>query len=401
LSSSKGFNVVHLSTSHAGGAGIAARRLHRELISAGVDSRFVALTRSSYYLKANELHVKRSIFSKILGAINSKVNFSLTDKTYFTLWSVSAFQYKDLKQFGNTDRTIFHIHNWFNLLNLKDLESLLVAGYKIVFTLHDQRLFTGGCHYSLDCKKFTSGCKKCPILPASINYIPALNLRRIQKVFTKFANQITIIAPSHWIMKLALESDICGNLRVITIPNVHSNLRIEGYYRTSHRPIKNQGILVLGVASMDKNSSLKGREILQQLMKLIEKEAGIFKIIYLSDHKDNDGTKDSFWNSIDYLLVPSVLDNSPNVIHEAKRLGIPVIATNVGGIGELLNPLYDYVVDLNESTPYSIANLINQISKQTPKTERKQIIKDYEKYSSSSLENIIELYQDISQTSYL
>lgn len=386
---------MHLSTSHSGGAGIAARRLHRELITAGVHSRFVALARASYLLSTNELEVKRTILARTLGAINSRVNFLLNNKTYFTLWSVSAFRYKDLRKFGNPDTTIFHIHNWFNLLNLKDLENILLAGYKIVFTLHDQRLFTGGCHYSLNCKNFMSGCKNCPLLPVSIKYIPSINLHQIQKVFTRFSNQITIIAPSLWIKVLALESNLCKDLRVVSIPNVHNNLEGEGYCRTSHKPVDFQNSLIVGVASMDKNSSLKGRDILIELENLIEAGKHNIKIIYLSDYAEYSETKDSFWNSVDYLLVPSILDNSPNVIHEAKSLGIPVIATNVGGISEILNPLYDYVIDLNENTPYLIVDLLNKMTNLDSKTDPKQIIKDYKNYSYNSLEKIIKVYQDI------
>ena len=387
--------MVHLSTSHTGGAGIAARRLHRELITAGVHSRFVALARESYLLKSNELEIKRTIFARTLGAVNSRVNILLNNKTYFTLWSVSAFRYKDLRKFGNPDTTIFHIHNWFNLLNIKDLENLLHAGYKIVFTLHDQRLFTGGCHYSLDCKKFISGCKNCPLLPLPINYMPSLNLRHIQKVFTRFANQITIIAPSLWIKALALESNLCRDLRVVSIPNVHNNLETEGYHRIGHRPVNFKSSLIVGVASVDKNSSLKGRDILIELANLIETGKHNIKIIYLSDYSAYKEAKNSFWNLIDYLIVPSVIDNSPNVIHEAKSLGIPVIATNVGGISEVLNPLYDYIIDVNENTSNLIFDLLNNMKKVPSKTDPKEIIKDYKNYSEDALEKIIKVYQGI------
>jgi glycosyltransferase involved in cell wall biosynthesis len=146
---------------------------------------------------------------------------------------------------------------------------------------------------------------------------------------------------------------------------------------------------------MDKNSSLKGRDILIELVNLIEAGKHNIKIIYLSEYNKYNETKDSFWNSIDYLLVPSILDNSPNVIHEAKSLGIPVIATNVGGISEILNPLYDYVIDLNENTPYLIVDLLNKMTNLDSKTDPKQIIKDYKNYSYNSLEKIIKVYQDI------
>ena len=37
-----------------------------------------------------------------------------------------------------------------------------------------------------------------------------------------------------------------------------------------------------------------------------------------------------------FLVVPSLSENSPNVIAEAQLLGLPVIASNVAGITELI-----------------------------------------------------------------
>ncbi len=43
------------------------------------------------------------------------------------------------------------------------------------------------------------------------------------------------------------------------------------------------------------------------------------------------------WNEIDFLIVPSlIIENSPTVILEAFSHGVPVIASNIGGIPELV-----------------------------------------------------------------
>ena len=42
------------------------------------------------------------------------------------------------------------------------------------------------------------------------------------------------------------------------------------------------------------------------------------------------------YSSADVVLVPSVEDNSPNIIIESFACGRPVVAFDVGGIGELV-----------------------------------------------------------------
>lgn len=387
--------IVHLSTSHIGGAGISARRLHRKLLLAGVQSYFVALAKPSFKIEDNESKIIRSFRSRIFGALNTKFSKKLSDKTYITLFSVASVKANSLKKFGSPNDTIFHIHNWFNLINFMELKKLLNLGYRVVFTLHDQRLFTGGCHYSLDCSKFKMNCKSCPLLVPQINFIPELNLKRAKSVFIKYASQIAIIAPSVWIQKLARESNLLKDLAIHQLANVHGKLTNEDYVRDNQFTVQPRDKIFIGVASVEKSSNLKGGLILKEIEKLLVEEKVNAEVLYLSDVASSHGSSNSFWTLIDYLLVPSVLDNSPNVIHEAKILGIPVIATEVGGIGELLNSQYDYSVELNENTHYVVVEIIKKILSEKPTVYRKQIIETYEAYVSTSLDRIISIYRNL------
>lgn len=59
---------------------------------------------------------------------------------------------------------------------------------------------------------------------------------------------------------------------------------------------------------------------------------------------------------------PSYIDNSPNSLCEAQMLGIPVIATNIGGIPSLIdNGVTGYLIPAND--PYQGAYLIEKIFK--------------------------------------
>jgi len=56
----------------------------------------------------------------------------------------------------------------------------------------------------------------------------------------------------------------------------------------------------------------------------------------------------------DVFVHPSYIDNSPNSVCEAQLIGVPVIATNVGGVGSLIeNKVSGYIVPAND--PYAMA----------------------------------------------
>ena len=113
----------------------------------------------------------------------------------------------------------------------------------------------------------------------------------------------------------------------------------------------------------------------------------------MSDLGNPDFQFEEFWLKIDYLLVVSRADNSPNVIHEAKLLGIPVIATEVGGITELLNEGQDIFISDNDQVVEQILSSLKKISSFPSNIKANKIIRDYRDYTNRSLENLIEIYE--------
>jgi glycosyltransferase involved in cell wall biosynthesis len=68
-----------------------------------------------------------------------------------------------------------------------------------------------------------------------------------------------------------------------------------------------------------------------------------------------------FWNLVDVLFVPSRADNSPNVIHEAKLWGVPVLTSDVGGIPEILDKSFDSSISLDSASTDFIESEIRRI----------------------------------------
>ena len=98
-----------------------------------------------------------------------------------------------------------------------------------------------------------------------------------------------------------------------------------------------------------RNDPLKGGEILLKAIKRINEESSnqiLFKFFgFFSGSKLDNVHFNQFVNrdilrmeiyDADILVVPSYFDNSPNIIYEAMAMGKVVIASNVGGIPELI-----------------------------------------------------------------
>lgn len=369
--------VLQLSTGHEGGAGLAARRLNASLRTAGINSTFCAIERASFYPREFEHALHRTAIDMLTGKINAVCQSRLSQESFFSLASAGFIDEKWLKKYQIDPRTILHFHNWFNLVSVKQLAKIQSEGFKIFLTMHDERIFTGGCHYSLKCSNFTSGCGKCPSIPKILQDFPRKNLLSAARHLRSETNPITLVAPSRWIGDEFSKSAIADVFNVVVIPNVHGKLTF------AEARNETPSVIRIGYASKYSNSWIKGSDLLEAL---IEESKGLeisFEFIYMSDFEDSEAIDSSFWREIDFLIVPSRMDNSPNVIHEAKINGVPVIGSAVGGISELLSKETDISFDIETFHPGNLLTRIVNYSRVEKNSAEKRIFQD--KYKSSQL----------------
>jgi glycosyltransferase involved in cell wall biosynthesis len=136
----------------------------------------------------------------------------------------------------------------------------------------------------------------------------------------------------------------------------------------------------------------------KQELEQLTKELGIEDIVYFTGYRDM-GWK--FMRLFDVLVSPSLWEGMPNVVIEAMAQGIIVVATNVGGIPELIEEGKDgFLVEsknihaLVDKISY-IFNLPEEKRIEIRENAQKKIIKNY------SIEKMVReyesLYQDLLQ----
>ena len=383
------FEVVQVTSGTVGGAGRAAVELHLALLDYGVNSSLITIDKHLARGIPSTILIKRNKFSLLKSSLGTKIQNRISTNFFFSLWSNSLDKVMPILLGYDKKRTIIHIHNSYNILSFRNLRELASLGYTLVHTLHDERIFTGGCHHSFSCREFERNCTACPQLPRILNGLPAKNLTFQIKSF-KDSHKLNLIAPSMWIARESQRSKVFGAGNPVHIPNIfpREDSKISRVSRNREK------ILTVGFAAMDPFSAIKGGAYLRKLMRFCSENPDKLKIYLLKDFKFD--SQSAFWSEIDFILVPSIIDNSPNVIHEAKRLGIPVIATPVGGITELLFPNFDISL---EGEMLNFDNLIVEALKLLNSSEFKSAQKlmttEYQKYIGRPLEKHIDLYMSL------
>jgi glycosyltransferase involved in cell wall biosynthesis len=231
-------------------------------------------------------------------------------------------------------------------------------------------------------------------LPSVINLLPSRNIRSALNFLEKSNSKLVFIAPSQWLKNEALSSLLLKNKRVIFIPNT---LGIPALPENSIKKSSgdSQSVLKIGIASMDKSSYIKGGDITSEIEAEIAGRNLQIELIYFSQIKNQENSKRDFWDQIDYLLVASRAENSPNVIHEAKQFGIPIIASDIGGVSELLYQDYDIAIPRQDINSVKILEILTGLKSRKQSEAVNAMKESFSKYVGASIQSHKDLYLSI------
>ncbi len=338
--------IIHIATSLIGGAGVAAIRMNDALNLIGMDSILISNSVNEMSKNPNVIGIKKS---KIDTVKSKTVTFSQQKvvqrgEDLVTLFSASTL---NLKEILNLGPDLIHIHSFYNLLNTKDIKTLIDTKIPIIFTLHDERILTGGCHCTNGCNLFEAICESCP--QTKICFRQSISNERLKWRGILDSQSITLVCPSKWMAEQVEKAGLIS----ITHPQIIRNPTSKSYLNStiSQRNKKADSNFTVTFISQDLQNSYKGLKEILRCISLYAAEFTSndieFKFVGHGPKLDVSGVKHTqlpnlremdlieVYKSTDLLLVPSKTDNSPNVVFEAALCGTPFLGSNKAGLPEL------------------------------------------------------------------
>jgi len=374
-----GLRILQISPQDiAGGAERVALNLHHGFLRYGVDARLLVRYRRTETLGVEEVHVYDGTYLWGLRLIDqwlsSRPHFRGRDTLRNMLSKIAMpqrlldswcgfddynypYSYR-LLQRTDWQPDIIQLHNlhggYFDLRALPTLSNTI----PVVWMLHDTWAFTGHCAYFIDCDRWQFGCGMCPDLrrPPVIRHDRTHdNWTLKRQIYAQ--SQLHVICPSQWLMsqvKKSILQPVTGRV----IPNgIDLTIFKPGDKQAARLelglPQNDYICLFVGVSGALTNPYKDYTTIAQAIDILLD--AGLsyqlrFVCLGGRTHTNEDlkGAKlfvgrvtdprrvALYYQAADVYLHAAKADNFPLAIIEASACGIPVVATAVGGISELV-----------------------------------------------------------------
>jgi tetratricopeptide (TPR) repeat protein len=365
----KSYKIIQLCVQDYGGAGKAAYRLHQGLRQIGVDSTMLVMNKRS-----GDPSVK-VLPSEYSGSLTNSKNIP----SYVSpLWTQQLLRWQnELAKYPNRPVGFEMFTDALSDIRLEQIQDIKnadiinlhwVAGVfdyptsplafkdkKVFWTLHDMNPFTGGCHYSGDCEKYTESCGACPQLGSTAEDDLSRQTWEIKN--RAFQNlDLNIVTPSNWLASCAANSSLMSRFPVTVIPNGFPFDTFKPYpkneIRRSLNIPENANVILFGADSIV--NARKGFVYLLEALKRVPNNKDNETVVLtfgnfpegLQIHTEHaicnlgsiiDENKLALaYSAADVFVIPSLEDNLPNTVVEAMACGVPVVGFNIGGIPDMI-----------------------------------------------------------------
>jgi glycosyltransferase involved in cell wall biosynthesis len=278
---------------------------------------------------------------------------------------------------------IIHVHNihggWFPLKLLIRLASVA----PLVWTLHDEWVFTGHCTSTLECERWKTGCGDCP----NLSYYPELKrdlTSKIQKqkliVYEQLAKMnVAFITPSYYLAEFIRESKIWpGFLKVIPYGiDINSFSPTEKIQARNQLNLPKDKRIILFSADGGSKNPLKNFKLVTEAFNFLSNKEKYVAIELGNQNGENSNNKgimyispgyitdighlSLYYSAADLFVYPTKADSFGLVLTESMACELPVLATRIGGVPEqVIDDLTGKLLPKN-ITPRDLAHQIENM----------------------------------------
>ena len=333
--------IAHLSyyygTKDTSGAPIAATRLHRALLEAGVDSHFICV---------RQLEPGPNVHAIPHSEIGKRANYVATRALWVAMRVLFGKMYMPnwiplpgfARLINELRPDVLHAHFIYqDMLSFRQLEC---AKIPLVITLHDLLAVNAFAPYPGNDRRFAEGWNK-----DNTPWMERLVFDRKRR-FVETAKPV-FTGPSEWACRECRASVIGRNRPVFAVPNIVDS-------RFAYNPTKrapHDRFTILFGAFGGRSSPLKGWPDLVSALELLPEEIKRNTVVNVFGESAEDcqaGGVDVHYrgklengpalvaehHKADVLALPSMQDNAPQVKFEALLDGLPVVAFNRTGCAE-------------------------------------------------------------------
>lgn len=348
-------SVLHISTSDmVGGAAIAAHRLHNALKAYGFSSTMLVKNRQSSDGDVGSINTPFAS-SQIMERVErrlQKLELRLSSRTVSR--ELSSFSDDRVPEFRPLlyppTADVVNLHWVADFIDYRKFFGTYPSGQPLVWTLHDMAPLTGGCHYAMSCDRFTQKCGACPLLgsPVESDITRRIHSRKMAALSQLRPETTRIVAPSHWLAGEARRSSLLRRFDVNVIPNGLDTEVFSPRDRQLSRDIlglPQEGRVVLFAAD-NVTDYRKGFDLLQAALKIPQTEQ-LTTLASMGGGQapegcvaigriENQRLMSYVYSAADIFVLPTRADNLPNVLLEAFACGLPCVAFDVGGVGDVV-----------------------------------------------------------------
>jgi glycosyltransferase involved in cell wall biosynthesis len=338
--------VVHLFTSDAGGAGIAALRLHHGLLAEGLKSSVVCAEGKNNYdgeyispypvARLSRALRKVGLDTDIIPEYQKAIEQA--GGTYET-FSMPVSYYKVEKHPCVEAADIVHLHSISNYINYPDFFRRVQK--PLVWTLHDMNPLMGGFHYDDDQRRNENNKALIQI---------EREFSRI-KLASMTSEGVTVCAPSQWLKSESMKSELMGRYEHHHVPyGLDTNIFKPHQKRVCRELLElPQDKKLLLFVSENLMNRRKGLDLLLDALQNLPPSHDYALLAVGAARIDDDianvlsvgSIRDPkllamLYSAADAFILPSRQDNLPLVMLESLACGTPVIGFAVGGVKETI-----------------------------------------------------------------